>query len=429
MAVNLRKPGDDAPVIREITPVHICDEIYPVVNTTEPKTVLTRGTSDDVAQFLLTILQTIAKLRYGKQDDGEHPYYDDIISEFFGEGNDDIENVAVPPESKTVCYLQRRTRISRGYNAVRSNELDALQGLLECIEQEDTTFDMLCSYLDKDWHISPSCTDFFDALCDFLADIQSGNVEKLEQVLTNNSAACYTRLLTDNCNNTVSLYIFYTMYDTRLFTALYALLAREKRIAVHPLFLFACRNFGAVSEKPCEYGSDYTSLAWARAQLTAYGETLDGVLLHAPRKHCGLFEWAEFNEVSLKEISTVCALPSIGLLFKWALNAVQGIIAEDYTADLLRFFLTGDVINITLWSCLGVSAAIRIATGVLCDVYSSRNYVRKCIYRYGGLAAFLEATAKQYELPAETGKQMPRVIRKQPKIAGLLARPASVTLK
>lgn len=410
MAVNLRK--SEASVssgIREITPVHICDEVYPnaVYTPAATNANVALDYNKDTAEYLRDILITAA------QGSKTHDYDDTCygLHVFFGKKHTVIANIAV--ENNHVVYLHRSSPISKKYKVITCDILDALQLLLTYLDRPDATFDGLCDFMDDKWSASKN-NEFYILFCDFLADIKTGNIADIEAVLTGEHDYCYSSLLygrgkdRTDCSDA-----FMTELNTHLYSAMYKLLKREVEIKVHPLFLFACQNFYAKSEGDFSTASVYRQLNYQRAALKAYGRTLDGVLLKAKPRLPKFFDWVDFNSEDLYGFGAGAPAGSGALMllvgclingFSWLKDPVLGM--GKYLQPNIPMYIG--------LGCIALGGIDWLITFILHTAYLQRVASREYTFLYDGLQCFLNAHKDlTYTIPQQLVSKMPRKAQKK----------------
>lgn len=407
MAVNLRKPEVCvSSVIREITPVHICDEVYP--NTVHAPMIFKANNigrlnyNKDTAEYLKDILITSAKIAKDYWD--EDTCCD--LHVFFGKNHKTIANIAV--ENNRVVYLHRSNPISKKYEVVTCDFLDALQLLLTYLNRSDATLDGLCDFLDEKWVASKN-NEFYILFCDFLADIKMGNTAAIEAVLTGEHTSCYSSLLDGKGKDSTDCSdAFMAELNTRLYRALYELLKREAEVKVHPLFLFACQNFYAKPEGDFSTAYVYRQLNNRRAALQAYGMTLDGVLLKAKPRLPKFFDWLDCNSYDLYRF---CAgipsgLGAVIIAYVFMYNVLT--MTNDSCFDISVYLQFSIPMCIGL-GCLALGGVIWLLTFILHAIYSRRITSRESTFLYGGLQCFLNAHKDlTYTLPQQLITEIPR---------------------
>lgn len=412
MAVNLRKPeASVSSDIREITPVHICDEVYPnkVYTPVAANADVVLDYNKDTAEYLKNILVNAAQVAGRNDNDAEGTCYD--LQVFFGKKHKTIANIAV--ENNHVVYLHRSSLISKKYKVVTCDFLDALQLLLIYLERSDATFDGLCDFLDEKWAASRD-KEFYIRFCDFLSDIKVGNISSIESVLTGAYDYCYSFLLAGaGKGNTDCSDVFMAELNTRLYHALYELLKREVEINVHPLFLFACQNFYAKPAGDYSKVSIYHQLNNQRAALEAYGRTLNGVLLEAKPRLPKFFDWLHCNSEDLYGL--IAGVPAgIGLLmllagcmintFSWLKNPIPDMLAFLQFNTLMCIGLGGIALGGVDW----------LITFILHTAYLRRIASRENTFLYGGLQCFLNAhKGSTHTILQQLAVKMPHKVRKK----------------
>lgn len=372
--VDLRKPDDRAEksVIREYTPVHICDEVYPSIQPVNETCLVESQTSSSelsIANFLRDKIIKVSKI------------CSNDLEELFGEDNTELDNVIV--ENNVVVYAVRETPLSRKHKTITSPVLNSLQRLLLSLESTNFSFDNLCDFLDADWSVTKD-NWFFKALCNFFVDIRNNDTAAIEGVLNGSRSHCYKNLFCGSYSDWERF--LYLEISSRLFRGLHSLLARETKLKVHPLFLFACQNFYAVSVDDCHSSEDYYKLMNSRSTLTAYGISLNGVLFSAKSQMPSLFSWVDKHANLLNNISWMTAV--VGVLFKMI----------KILPDLLEAVKPEGVFNTErllvpdfFSACMMVGITSLALVFTIREVYWSREETRRSSFLYNGLKCFFDS--------------------------------------
>ena len=249
-----------------------------------------------------------------------------------------------------------------------------------CIESDSATVESFCDFLVNGWG-SDKSMPFYETLCRFLADIKAGDYLEIEDVLLNKTEQCYGGFF--SCEEYCE-YGFMQEICVRFFSDLYNLLSRTKSIDVHPLFLFACKNFGStVSNKLVRDYDIYCPLAY-RAELRAYGQQIEGVLIDIKTVLPGFFRWIHANARILFEIA-------FALFFSFAFGV-------PLTAGMYNLAITNPFV-ITMGS-FGIACFLAMPAVAIIDMLYQRGTITRAgEYKHKGLQTFLSSSGYTYRLP------------------------------
>ena len=370
MSVCLTKPFKS----REYTPVHICDEVCP------NNTVQSKGFScPDRAEITKFMYEAMRSDVNSGDTHGE-------IKFFFSKESIDVANITIIND-EIVCGC-RDNPLAELKNFRHSKLLNSLRDMFICIESGSATVESFCDFLVNGWG-SDKSMPFYETLCQFLADVKAGDYSKIEDVLLNKTEQCYGGFF--NCEEYCE-YEFMQAICVRFFSDLYNLLSRTKSIDVHPLFLFACKNFGStVSNKLVRDYDAYCPLA-CRAELRAYGQQMEGVLIDTKPALPNIFKWVHANARILFETA-------FALFFFFAFGV-------SLTAAVFNLAITNPFV-ITMGS-FGIVCFLGMPAIVSADIlYQRRENLRVKEYLYKGLQSFLSFCPNcNYELPATKQKRL-----------------------
>lgn len=288
----------------------------------------------------------------------------DCVLAVFGEQCNDIANVCV--KNDRVVYLQRHSPISNKYKVIQSPLLNSFQDLILYLENPSSNFEGLCTFMDDTWSMC-DC-DFYRAFCDFLTDVKMDRTESIEQVLNGEKKYCYTELFRSVPTPAI---------NNLLYHALYNLLKKED---FNPLFMFVCQNF-------------YMECS-GQTSLTAYGRSIDGILLNTESKPSKLVCWVNDHRVVLKSGFAKClALCGSSAFSLWLGLLMLSFTFGEYTVLQVHWLIP---IGVTL---LLASAVLLLFTSALTRIYNKYVYSCEQTFLKGGWQCFL-----QMEMPIRESK-------------------------
>lgn len=365
---------------REYTPVHVCDEIWPnnLVQTKESSC----PNRAEVTKFMYEAMRTDVNSGDAHSE----------IKFFFSKEPIDVANITIINDE--IVYGYRDNPLAELKNFRHSKLLNSIRDMFVCIESRSTTFESFCDFLVNGWG-SDKSMPFYETLCRFLADIKAGDYSEIEDVLLNKTEQCYGGFF--NCEEYCE-YGFMQAICVRFFFDLYNLLSRTKSIDVHPLFLFACKNFGStVSNKLVRDYDAYCPLA-CRAELRAYGQQMEGVLIDTKPALPRFFRWAHANARILFETT-------FALFFFFAFGA-------SLSGGIYNLAITNPFV-LTMGS-FGIACFLAMPAIVSADaVYQRRENIRAEDYLYKGLQSFLISSNCKYDLPLVAKKRRKFKLRQE----------------
>lgn len=453
MAVNLKKPEDIGSthgerVLREITPVHICDEVYPQVN--KPRCTLitpeqlcvkpaaspaiveaVHGSKREIAEFLYNTICRVSRMYVSKYSDNRVMFDTDLFFDGIKNSKDREYNPAnyavncITVKDEHIVFTYSSNPLSREAMVYYSTLLDSLTELLYYAEQPGTTFDSLCDWVGNNWTASQKHY-YYRNLCKLFADIRAGHVDRIESVLRGEQTICYDGLFHSGELFTIHTMAFFTVVTTRLFRAVYAILMRETAFVVHPLFLFLCQNYSAGAPETFMTWSEYCDLDHRREALTAYGEEAAGILMNAPAEAPRALWCAEYYG----DLWTAAGLGTSILGCIMLVTHALLVVKEAPTLSIWSAMFTNwTASTIAATSLIGASIATFAGTVFAKAVYNHLTKNRTNILLFGGLRCFLNAhRGLYYAMPKVIKNKQPRVLRKHASKV-LLPAPDSLSLK
>lgn len=390
MAISLKKPENH---IREYTPIHICDEIYPNLKPLEQTIQPVNNISKtEIANYLLNTLVKAAKISQSN------------ISDFFTKSCKDYRNATV--ENDMVIYQKKDNPISKRYEAIQSDFLNSLQSLFLYLETDTATFDGLCEVLDTQWTANRD-SRFYTELCKFLADVKTENISAIKDVLSRNKDdISYRGIIWASGpydNKAKCADIFLAIMSTRLFDDIFTLLRRETKITVHPLFLFVCKNFSATyeslsgdtedTEDTSDRYIDYDNMTDTRSSLCMYGDTSSNIPCKWKQNPPRFLDWMYWHSDNISIANT-------------------GVFVASVVTGIPLFAATnGSLPSVILCACGALSFANFFVEYISGFAFEKCKTNRDMILLYGGLQAFLADYKLHYTISFET-KKLPRKIRK-----------------
>lgn len=362
MSVCLTKPFKGF----EFTPVHICDEVYPNSILQERKSVCSDRA--EITKFMYEAMRS---------DVDSHSAHCEIRF-FFSKEPVDVANIAIVNDE--IVYGYRDNPLAEPKNFKHSKLLNSLRDMFVCIESDSATVESFCDFLVNGWG-SDKSMPFYETLCRFLADIKAGDYLEIEDVLLNKTEQCYGGFF--SCEEYCE-YGFMQEICVRFFSDLYNLLSRTKSIDVHPLFLFACKNFGStVSNKLVRDYDIYCPLAY-RAELRAYGQQMEGVLIDTRPALPGFFRWIHANARILFETA-------FALFFSFAFGVP--LIAGIYNLAITNPF-------VLIMGSFGIVCFLAMPAVAIIDMLYQRGTITRAgEYKHKGLQTFLSSSGYTYRLP------------------------------
>lgn len=366
MSVCLTKPTG----VREITPVHLFDEVCPVNAVSQHQ---------GLADFLyITLIRVI-------EEDVHNLDIIPILFELSEEEDVSDENLKVR-NNRVIC-TNVDNPLFGNETVYTSKLLDSLQSLLEYLEQPTANFDGFCNCLRTTWTAQENY--YYLTLCQFLADIKHNEPRHIEDVLMEEESYCYAPMLCGNGSSDSEMDSFLSYVNTKLFSSLYDLLAPETSITVHPLFLFACKNFCA--DRHLE--DDDWHWTRSRASLRAYGRNLEGVVLPKSKK---IPEFFDEIDVCSDIVPAICV---IEILISLSLSA-----ATIYAGHILAWLYVS-------WFAISVGSLVSLK--VLPNILNNRESLNQMIERHGGLHHYLQMNEQiKYALPTEMIQLEPKLVQK-----------------
>lgn len=370
MSVCLTKPFKGF----EFTPVHICDEVYPNSVTQDEKSFCSDRA--EITKFMYEAMRSDVNSGDTHSE----------IKFFFSKEPIDVANITIINDD--IVYGCRDNPLAELKNFRHSKLLNSIRDMFVCIESRSTTFKSFCDFLVNNWGSNKSMP-FYVELCQFLADVKAGDCSEIEDVLLNKTEQCYGGFF--NCEEYCE-YGFMQAICTRFFNDLYNLLSRTQSIDVHPLFLFACKNFGStVSNKLVKDYDTYCPLA-CRAELRAYGQQMEGVLIDTKPALPRFFRWIHAD-------ASILFTMTMALFFFFAFGV-------SLTAAVFNLAITNPFV-ITMGS-FGIVCFLGMPAIVSADIlYQRRENLRVKEYLYKGLQSFLSFCPNcNYELLIRTRRKL-----------------------
>lgn len=389
MAVKLTKEMKN---IREYTPVHMYDEVYP--NVTNKNVMQKNNKNLEIATYMCRILKEASKVRRNKYDVGCMIEEDDLSS--FFEESVDIENIEVIND-RVVC-VYRETPISQHYVLKESKILNALQDLLVYVEDATATFEGLCRHLDDKW-VADRKDIFYAELCNFLGDIKKNRIDKIEKVLRGEVNCCYDDLMICIVNDYAAgiRLLFHAEYNTRFFKALMNILERDIELKANPLFIFVCSNFASTNETILSCYDDYKGMLKSKCELTAYGKEIEDTVIIVDKEVSKVFKKIDENSIYFKDATTLGLILCLGVLAVGLCITMLGNMdaITSYT-KVNSFFKT---VNIIAFVSIIGNLMVKLGVELICMKNKVCETNRTREYLYGGIYYFFKKYGINFEFP------------------------------